>query len=113
MSEETQTSPADKFIDWLKSQYKYALVIELIDDDRWVMVERLMYHYTIKWGVVGDFSNGYEDRWCIADKERAIKSFETWKQNNFEGEPTLWRRHPATGRRRNDDGDPDSEYIFH
>lgn len=106
----TEMSPA-QFLDWMRENNRFIVHIELIDDERWVMIERLLLHYTIKWGVVNDFVTGYEDRWCIADLPRALLSFTEWKGRGFEGEPTLWRRHPHTGRRRDDDGTPASEYI--
>lgn len=104
-------SDSDAFMNWMRAQYLHAVILEKIDEERWVMVERLMFHYTIKWGVIGDYLNGYEDRWCIADLETALMSFREWKGRQFDGEPTMWRRHPASGRRRNDVGDPASEWV--
>ena len=101
----------EQFIAWLESQYPRA-IIEKIDDERLVMIDRLMFHCTIKWGLIGDVVNGYEDRWCFSPDLSHVKAcFEEWKGRGFEGEPNGWRRHPSTGRRRNDVGDPASEYI--
>lgn len=91
------------YLDWMRESNPNIVHIELIDDERWVMIERLMYHYTIKTGTVNDFFTGYEDRWCIANLQRALISFAEWKTRGFEGEPTLWHRHPNSGRRRDQD----------
>lgn len=74
--------------------------------------ERLMFHWALKTSVVGDKS-GYEGRWCYegGSPVRVMKALLEWKERNFHGEPTGWRREPHTGRRRNDDGDPATEYI--
>jgi hypothetical protein len=102
---------AEAFLAWMRKTNEYIVHIELIDAERWAMIERLMFHYTIKWGCVGDYVTGYEDRWCVADLPRAVESFLEWKGRGFDGEPTLWRRHPNSGRRRNDEGDPASEEV--
>lgn len=102
-----------EFMIWLREQNQYIVILEEVGDGRWVSVERLMFHYTIKVGTVGDTSTGYEDRWCIRDLELALRSFAEWKEAGFQGEPKYWRRHPRSGRRRNDVGDPATEWVAH
>lgn len=48
-----------------------------------------------------------DDRWCYDTEEKAIQALNEWSGS---GEPNYWKRHPFTGRRR-DDGDPLKEYI--
>jgi hypothetical protein len=103
----------DDFLQWMRDTNGYALLhIELIDAERWVSIDRLMYHYSIKWGTVNDYITGYEDRWCLADLPLAIASFSEWKSRGFVGEPGGWHRHPNSGRRR-EGGDPSKEEIRH
>jgi hypothetical protein len=99
-----------EFMQWLRDHNSSLIELADVGDGRWVSIERLLFHYTIKSGTIGD-TIGYDDRWCMADLPRAIVAFAEWKSRKFEGEPTGWRRHPNTGRRRNDDGDPSSEEI--
>lgn len=102
-----------EFMVWLREQNQYIVVLEEVGDGRWVSVERLMFHYTIKTGTIGDTVTGYDDRWCIMNLELAMASFEEWKGRGFQGEPLYWRRHPHSGRRRNDVGDPATEWVAH
>lgn len=50
---------------------------------------------------------GYENVWCYDSVDLAINALEAW---DGEGEPTGWKRHPASGRRRIN-GDPATEYV--
>lgn len=44
---------------------------------------------------------GYEDRWCFHTEAGARKALDAWDGT---GEPQGWHRHPATGRRIDEDG---------
>jgi hypothetical protein len=96
-----------EFLQWLRDQNPYMLALVDRGDGMWVSLERLMFHHTIKLGVIGD-TNGYEDRWCVGDLPNAMRSWEEWASRGFQGEPTGWNRHPSSGRRRTD-GDPARE----
>lgn len=104
-----ESTPAEKaYLDWLESQ-GYAAAL-LMPGNLWCGIKPLLFHWTLHTGEVGDkFS--YLDRFCYADFPRALAALAEWSGRDFEGEPTGWRRHPATGRRRNDDGDPASEQV--
>jgi len=103
--------PPDRaaFLDWLLSQ-GYERAIVLPDSEMWAAIKPLLFHWTLNTGVIGD-KVGYEGRWCFADRERARAAMLEWASRGFEDEPRGWRRHPETGRRRNDGGDPASEWI--
>lgn len=75
----------------------------------WAGIHALAFHWTLKIGVIGDKVT-YEDRWCYADGARAFQGLVEWAHRDWEGEPKGWRRHPATARRRNDDGDLASQW---
>ncbi len=98
----------DAFQDWLATQ-GYTMTLPM-GDGMWVGIKRLMFHWTLHTGVVEDRC-GYEGRWCYADFSRALTGMLEWAGRDFEGEPAGWRKHPATDRCRNDDGDPESETI--
>lgn len=53
-------------------------------------------------------AQGHADCYCYDELEGAIKALQALKPY-FE-EPTGWKRHPATGRRR-PHGDPSKEYV--
>ena len=74
--------------------------------DIWIGYSRLIFHWTLKTGIVGDYF-GYEDRWCYETEDGVRNAFHAWDGT---GEPTGWRRHPKTGRRRTG-GDPATEHI--
>lgn len=100
-----------EFFSWLRNQNPMIVFLEDRDDGTWVSLERLMFHYTIKIGVIGD-QTGYEDRWCVGDRSNAIASWDEWKSRGWADEPTGWNRHPKSGRRR-ENGDPSLEEIRH
>lgn len=60
-------------------------------------VHRLIYHYTLIIGIIGD-RDGYEDRWCYGTLPLALVALASWDADKG-GEPTGWRKHPASGRR--------------
>lgn len=99
-----------EFMQWLRDQNPWIVHLEDRGDGMWVSLERLMFHYTIKLGTIGDTITGYEDRWCVGDLPNAILAWQEWKDRGFQGEPTRWNRHPGSGRRR-PDGDPAKEYV--
>ena len=80
------------------------------DGHLWAGVKPLLFHWTLIVGMTGE-RTFYDDRWCYADEARAHAALAEWKDRNFQAEPTGWRRHTATGRRSNDDGDPKTEWI--
>lgn len=100
-----------EFFDWLTSKdgggYSAAMKMP---DGMWAGIKPLMFHWTLNTGVVGD-TRGYEGRWCYADENRARIGMLGWSVRGFDGEPMGWKRHPETGRRRNDAGDPASEWV--
>lgn len=97
-----------EFLDWLQEQgYGAGLIMP---DGMWCAIRPLMFHWTMHIGVVGD-KTGYEDRYCYADFGRALMALVEWSERDFQGEPTGWRRHPKSGRRRNDAGDHASESV--
>jgi hypothetical protein len=62
-----------------------------------------LYQYMYTWAILTGITwDGYVDRWCYHDFERAKTAFDAWDGT---GEPTGWHRHPATGRRINDNGE--------
>ena len=54
-------------------------------------------------------SSGYADCYCYDSLELAEKSMNEFNPET-DKEPTYWKRHPFTGRRR-EKGDPDNEYV--
>lgn len=63
-----------------------------------VAIMPLMFTYAI---ITGINPYGYEDRWCYSSYAKAKEALEAW---DGEGEPTGWHRHPATGRRIDEQG---------
>jgi len=98
----------DEFLAWLKNEENGYLLVAAMPDELWCGVKRLLFHYTLHIGVIGD-TQGYDDRYCYATLEGATKGMLEWETRNFQGEPTGWRKHPASERCRNDAGDPESE----
>ncbi|UTC28774.1 hypothetical protein MARCHEWKA_02620 [Brevundimonas phage vB_BpoS-Marchewka] len=95
-----------EFLSWLESEgYAAALIMP---DAMWCGVKPLLFHWTLHIGEVGD-RTGYLDRYCYADFRRALLALIEWSERDFQGEPSGWRKHPASERRRNNDGDPASE----
>ncbi len=69
-------------------------------------VRRLLYHYTMIFGEIGDYQC-YSRRWCYQTRQGAFEAMAAW---DGLGEPEGWHRSPETGRRR-PNGDPALEYI--
>jgi len=69
--------------------------------------------FMFTYAVLADITEwGYGDRWCFESYAKARAALEEWKQRDGEGEPSLWHRHPSSGRRR-EFGDPTKEYVNH
>jgi len=85
------------YFDWLISPDggNFAAVRDL-GDGRYAGVARLLFHWTLKIGMIGD-DVGYDDRWCYATEDGARVALAFCEGT---GDPTGWHRHPATGRRR-------------
>lgn len=96
------------YMTWLKESGGYVLPHPM-GDGRWCAIMPLMFHWTLHIGQIGD-RTGYDDRYCLRDRETAEKSLLEWAERGFAGEPEYWHRHPLTGRRR-EDGDPSKETI--
>jgi hypothetical protein len=84
--------------------------IEVDGRGHWIGIQRLMFHYTMHKGAIGD-DCGYDDRWCFQDQVIADYALTEWKARDFKGEPIGWHRHPRTGRRR-PGGDATQEYLY-
>lgn len=104
---ESSQALADDYLDWLRSPEGGDCVdAKLLADGRWVGYRRLLFHYTLLIGMVGD-RLGYDDRYCYQHLEMVRAAFAV-----FDGraEPLGWHKHPNTGRRR-PDGNPAREYV--
>lgn len=85
--------------------------VKLIGNDEYVMAKALMFHWTLIRGNIFDTA-GYDDRWCYADRDGAMRALDEFPHDpDPDYEPQGWRRHPMSGRRRDDAGTPDSEYL--
>ena len=88
------------FADWMHESYGTLMpFLFKMGEDRWLGIERLMFHWTMKIGTVGDYY-GYDDRYCYSDVKLALYAAAEWADRGFEGEPLGWHRHPKSGRRR-------------
>lgn len=98
---------ATDFSEWLKSEDGGCCVEDkAIGDGMYVAIKPLLFHWTMIVGQIGD-REGYEDRWCYANREKAETALRAWDGT---GEPTGWFHHPRTARRR-PEGDPGREYV--
>lgn len=103
---ETMTTPTKNdlnYLIWLVQQ-GYTDVTLLPDGVRWAAVKQFMFTYAICVGKLHD-QTSYDDRWCYYGKDTAAQALNAWKGI---GEPDGWHRHPASGRRRDPDG---NEYV--
>lgn len=66
-----------------------------LGDGRYLMVHRLLFHYTLILGDIGDMI-GYVDRWCFYGCSDALEACRTWDGKG--DPPQAWHKHPATGR---------------
>jgi hypothetical protein len=97
-----------EYADFLRESPHVAFVFRKGEND-WVAIERLLFHWTMKVGEVGD-RFGYRTRYCYATAQLALAAAAEWAERNFEGEPKWWHRNPETGRRR-EGGDATKEEI--
>lgn len=73
----------------------------------WGAIRRLLFHYSIQGGRIGD-KLGIEIRYCYtADRAAVQRAFDAWDGST---EPEGWQRHPGSGRRRQN-ANPELEYI--
>lgn len=77
--------------------------MRLLPDGRIVGVHRLMFHWTLHYGL--DWA-GYEGRYCYMTFEGAVAAAEAWDGT---GDPGGWHKHPPTKRRR----DPETGETWH
>lgn len=98
-----------RMIAWVKAtDPDTTLEVRLLGDGTYLAVRRLLFHYTLIYGVLGD-QIGYEDRWCYPTAAAASAGMWGWTSYP-EGEPAGWHRHPKSGRRR-PDCDASREYV--
>lgn len=97
------TEEIQNFNNFLAKDYPHA-TIRYYASGYYTIAHKLIFHWTVKSGVVGDYF-GYEDRFCFATEKIAIDAIKNWN-NPKEDCPGQWHRHPKSGRRRqwNDDG---------
>lgn len=98
--------PSTEVLLWLNKVDPRMLACRDLGDGRYAGVSRLMFHWTLKVGRIGD-EDGYDDRWCYQEAWDAIVAMTMWDGT---GDPAGWHRHPKTGRRR-ESGDPAKETV--
>lgn len=102
------------FTDWLTTPGRggggdFEIALGHAEKGRWYGVKRLLFHYTLATGDLGD-KESITDRWCYETFDKAGDALVEWASRDFAGEPEGWHRHPLTGRRRTN-GDPTQEYT--
>lgn len=100
------TDEADR--SWVFAQDPATIEVRVFEDGTYAAVKRLLYHFTMIYGVIGDHF-GYDDRWCYETLPDALKALAEWNYPE-QKEPTGWHRNPRTSRRRWG-GNPELEYI--
>lgn len=75
-----------------------------IRDNKFDAIYPLAFTYAIITGKAGNVLS-FEDRWCYQTYEAAKNALDAWDGT---GEPKGWHRHPASGRRVDENG---REYI--
>lgn len=72
--------------------------IKQFPNGNWVCINR----YIFTWAIIYDLNDwGFEDRWCYSSYDKAKAALDAW---DGEGAPTGWHRHPASGRRYDEQG---------
>jgi len=84
------------FVRWLQSPDGDCIAVRLLGDGRYLAIRRLMFHWTLLIGAVGDRIS-YDDRYCYQTLAGATAALEAWDGS---GDPDGWHRHPKSGRRR-------------
>lgn len=75
----------------------------------WCGVARLLFHYTLHYGIV---PTGYQGRYCFQERADALSSMAAW--SGLGDPPGRWHKHPDTGRRRDPDtGETWDENEYH
>lgn len=94
---------------WLRELQPLMVAWRDLGDGRYACVCRLLFHYTLIVGRIGD-RYGYDDRWCYGEHASLpTAAMNAWNPST-EGEPDGWFRHPRTGRRR-PNGNAAEEYV--
>lgn len=107
---EPRTGPDVAFFEWLRSEDGGSCTLAGdMGGGMYCAVKPLLYHWTMIIGVIGD-RESFEDRYCYASQVLASSALIEWSMRGFKDEPTMWHRHPKTGRRR-PDGDETQEYV--
>lgn len=97
----------EEYFEWLNSPAGGSCVAcKDLGDGEYCAVKRLIYHYTMIRGYIGD-KDGYFDQYCYHRGEDAVAAVLLW---NGQGDPVGWFRNPRTGRRR-PDGDEAKEFF--
>jgi hypothetical protein len=91
------------FLDYLVKENGY-LDPKDLGDGRYACVAPFIFTHAIIVGRMGNVAS-YDDRWCYANYRLAKAALDTW---DGVGEPEGWHRHPASGRRRDEEG---IEYV--
>lgn len=78
-----------------------------IGDNKYACLAPFIYTHAIIKGDMGDLFS-YSDRWCYHSFYDAITALDNWQKSGYIDEPKGWHRHPASGRRIDEDG---NEYI--
>ncbi len=97
----------DQFEAWLKSSDGGECVtVKILPEGIYGGVRRLLFHWTLIIGDVGD-QISYLDRYCYQADEAANRALLAWDGTQ---EPEGWHRHPYSGRRR-PESDASREYV--
>lgn len=81
--------------------------VRLMPDGDLVGVGRMTFNNGRLFAGIQD--SGYADCWCFDSYEKAWQAMWNWDLATM-NEPTGWKRHPYSGRRR-EKGNPATEYI--
>ena len=89
----------EEYRERLMSEDPYITQMYSLPDDRYAIIKRLMFHWTIITGSIHE-QDGYEDRWCYETQFLATLAIAEWCSRYFLDEPKGWHKHPATERRQ-------------
>lgn len=97
-------APGDGMVLWYRVPWgRMSALVRRVDDRRYVAVLPFLFTHAVVWGYVADFRFGYSDRWCYETAAAAVAAGSVWGGPD-DDEPDGWHRHPASGRRRDADG---------
>lgn len=93
------TNDEQRFLQAVKAQWGEHLVDpKLLGECGVVGLQKFMF----TWAILAEVTPfGYGDRWCYPSYDAAKAAYDAWDGH---GEPAGWHRHPASGRRVNEDG---------